>query len=356
MKFVIKFTKKNGKLNYVIILFKLILIHYLIIIINKISLISKYSMMNNNKDKIIKDINNKIFEILKKNFTYINTLYIKSLRKFGNFFVILNNAIIFCEFLNCKRIIIEKNKFINNKLFYQKYKLTIAPNYSFNNSDNGSVIIQSDFFFENLNFSVLGKVNRYYVFRHEILNNLPKVKTNINDLYIYLRGGDIFIRLNKSNKNYIQPPLCFYEMVLKKFIFRKVIIISEDMSNPLISILLKDYPYIKYNKNKIKLDISYLVNSYNIIYGTSSFLSSIIKLNQNLKFLWEYDFYTLSVRYKFLHYSVYTFSFNYTIYKMNTSENYKKSMYPFSNSKKQRKLMIEEKCDNNLYLISPRIL
>ena len=353
MKFELKFTKKNGKLKYIIIL---LLIHYLIIIINKISLISKYSMKNNNKDKIIKDINNKIFKILKKNLSYINTLYIKSVRRFGNYFIALNNAIIFCEFLNCKRIIIEKNKFINNKLFYQKYKLTIDPNYSFNNSENGSVIIQCNFFFEFLNFSALGKVNRFYVFRQEVLNNLPKVKINIDDLYLYLRGGDIFFRLNKANKNYIQPPSCFYEMVLNKFIFRKVFIISEDMSNPVISILLKEYPYIKYNKNKIKLDISYLVNSYNIVYGTSSFLSSIIKLNQNLKFLWEYDFYSLSVRYKFLHYSAYTFPFNYTIYKMNTSEKYKKIMYPFNNSRKQRKLMIEEECDKNFYLISPRIL
>ena len=193
------------------------------------------------------------------------------------------------------------------------------------------------------------------MFRHEILNNLPKVKIKVDDLYIYLRGGDIFTRLNIANPNYIQPPLCFYKKVLSEFIFRKLIIISEDMSNPVISILLKDYPFIKYNKNNIKLDLSYLVNSYNIIYGTSSFLASIIKLNQNLKFLWEYDFYTLSTRYKFLHYSVYTFSFNYTIYKMNTSENYKKLMYPFSNSKKQRKLMIEEICDNIFYLISPKI-
>ena len=358
MKFMIKMTKKNGKIIYIIIL---LLIQYFIKNTNKISVISKYILNNNNRDnnnrdKIIKDINNKIFGILKKNFTYINVLYIKSLRRFGNFFISLNNAIILCEFLNCKRIVIEKNKFINNKLFYQKYKLTIDPNHSFNNSDNCSVTLHCDFFFKYLNFSALGKVNRFYVFRNEILNNLPKVKINNDVLYIYLRGGDIFIHLNKENKNYIQPPLCFYKMVLNKFIFKKVIIISEDMSNPIISILLKDYPYIKYNKNNIKLDMAYLVNSYNIIYGTSSFLTSIIKLNQKLKFLWEYDFFTLTVRYKFLHYSAYTFSFNYTIYKMNTSENYKKLMYPFINSEKQRKFMIEEKCDNNFYLTSPRIL
>ena len=302
-----------------------------------------------------KDIQNKIFKILKKNITYINTLYIKSHLRFGNYFISLNNAIIFCEFLSCKRIIIEKNKFINNKIFYEKFNLTIDSKYSINYYDNNSMIIDGGFFYY-LNFTVLGKVNRFYLFRQEIINNLPKVKINIDDLYIYLRGGDIFMHLNNANGYYTQPPLCFYNMILNIFIFRKVIIISEDMSNPVISILLKKYPYAKYNKNSIKLDISYLVNSYNIISATSSFLVSIIKLNQNLKFLWEYDFYTLLIRYKFLHYSVYSFPFNYTIYKMNISEKYKKLMYPFTNSEKQRKIMIEEKCNNGFFLIPPKIL
>lgn len=192
------------------------------------------------------------------------------------------------------------------------------------------------------------------MFRKEIINNLPKVKVSFDELYIYIRGGDIFRDINKTSGDYVQPPLCFYENILNQFFFRKVIIISEDTSNPVIKILLKEYPYIKYNKNNLKLDISYLENSYNIISATSSFIVSIIKLNQNLKFLWEYDFYKLSERYLHLHYSVYTFSFNYNIYKMNISENYKKLIYPFHNSENQRKLMIEEKCNNKFVLIPPR--
>jgi hypothetical protein len=180
------------------------------------------------------------------------------------------------------------------------------------------------------------------------------VKINDDELYIYIRGGDIFRNINKTSPFYVQPPLCFYRNILNKFIFRKVFIISEDASNPVIQILLKEYQYIKFNKNDIKLDISYLVYSYNIISATSSFILAIIKLNQNLKFLWEYDFYILSERYLHLHYSVYTFSFNYNIYKMNVSEKYKKMMFPFRNSEEQRKLMIEEKCNNNFDLIPPR--
>ena len=209
-------------------------------------------------------------------------------------------------------------------------------------------------FFFHCNFTELGKINRFYVFRNEILNNLPKVKISFDELYIYIRGGDIFRYINKTSGDYVQPPLCFYKAILNQFIFRKVTIISEDTSNPVIQILLNEYSYIKYNKNNLKLDISYLGNSYNIISATSSFIVSIIKLNQNLKFLWEYDFYKLSERYIHLHQSVYTFSFNYNIYKMNVSEKYKKLIYPFHNSENQRKLMIEEKCNNKFDLIFPR--
>ena len=155
--------------------------------------------------------------------------------------------------------------------------------------------------------------------------------------------------------NYAQPPLCFYETILNQFNFRKVIIISEDKLSPIISILLKKYSYIKYNKNYIKLDISVLTNSYNIVSAKSSFIISIIKLNDNLKCLWEYDFYPLSARYRHLHYSVYTFTFKYIIYKMTASESYKKLMIPFIHSKKQKMLMIKEKCDINFNIIPPRI-
>ena len=233
-------------------------------------------------------------------------------------------------------------------------KVTIESNYSSCNIGNDSMVINIQSFFYNFNFPTLGEVNRFYVFRKEILNNLPKVKVNFDDLYIHLRGGDIFRYLNKSSKYYGQPPLCFYKSVLNQFIFREIIIISEDILNPLIQILLKEYPYIKYSKNNLKLDISYIANSYNILSSKSSFITSIIKLNQNLKFLWEYDFYELSEKYLHLHYSVYTFSFNYTIYKMMTSETYKKIMFPFHNSEKQRKFMIEEKCDNNFHQVPPR--
>jgi hypothetical protein len=305
--------------------------------------------------KIYKIIKREIQDLLNINIKYLDSLYIIGSYNFGNFIVSLNNAIIFCEFFHCKRIILQSNNntFINNKIFYKKYNLIIEHNSNFICNKN-SLVEHLDFIYYKLNFSLLGNVNRFHVFREEILNNLPIVKVYPDDLYIYIRGGDAFQIINKPCPGYAQPPLCFYENALNKYKFRKIRIISEDKSNPVLILLEKNY-HIKYIKNDIKLDISYLANSYNIILAKSSFIVSIIKFNNNLKYLWEYDFYTLPDRYLHLHYSVYTFSFKYMIYKMKATESYKQLMSPFINSENQRELMIKEKCYKKFNIVPPRI-
>ena len=73
-------------------------------------------------------------------------MYIKGKSRFGNYFISLNNAIIFCEFSGCKRIIIN-DAFIKHNIFYQKYNITIESNNSFNNNENKSMILNLGFFF-----------------------------------------------------------------------------------------------------------------------------------------------------------------------------------------------------------------
>ena len=283
-------------------------------------------------------------------------MFIKGSSRLGNFFVSINNAIIFCELLGCKKIIIEKNNiiFINHTIFYQKYNFTIEPKQEIGNcSDNNCMILKNWFFFH-LDFKYLGNVNRLYILKKEILKNLPNVKSHKDDLYIYIRSGDIFSSIKKSISTYAQPPLCFYQNILNNFKFRCSYLISEDKLNPVIQNLLNEYSFLKYKKNNLKYDVAYLANSFNIVSAKSSLLISIIKLNDKLKFLWEYELYKLSEKYLHLHYSVYTFSYNYMIYKMEPSSSYKKLMDPWVNSKEQREIMIKEKCNNYFSIIEPR--
>ena len=331
---------------------KLILV-FLMIIFLVYSIISK-SILKNNKSQIIKKILlSKIFKITRRNINNISTIFIIGKANFGNYFISINNAIIYCEFLGCKNIIMENNKniYINRTIFYNKSKITIKPNQQLKYIDNNSVILNVFFFFFN-GFRYLRNINRLRLFKKQLINNLPKILTHPNDLYIYIRGGDIFQKLPpNSGLNYFQPPLCFYVKILNEFKFRKAFIISKDNLNFVIPNLLFKYSYVKKQKNDIKIDISYLVHSYNLVAARSTFFLTSIKFNDKLKFLWEYDCSTLNQKYLHLHYSIYDSSYYYTIYKMNSSNNYRKLMHPWINSPNQRQLMIIEKCAKNFDII-----
>ena len=56
-----------------------------------------------------------------------------------------------------------------------------------------------------------------------------------------------------------------------------------------------------------------------------------------------------------MHPLVYSFSYNYIIYKMDASLKYKKFMFPWINSKEQNEMMINEKCKDYFTIIKPRI-
>ena len=262
-----------------------------------------------------------------------------------------NNAIFFCEILGCKKIILihNNNIYIRNKIINQKYNMSIELDNSKDFLFNKTINLSCLFFY--YYYRYLKPENRINIVKNEILNNLPKIITNSNDLYIHIRSGDIFNRTLKNS--YSQPPFCFYKKILNNFNFRKVFIISQNKNNPVINKLISEYSYIIYNQNLINIDISYLANSYNIVSSVSSFIIGIIKLNDYLKYVWEYDIYKLTQKYFHLHYSVYNFEHNYTIYQMKPSQYYKRVMNIWQNSPKQKEIMINEKCKSNFKIIHP---
>ena len=135
---------------------------------------SSTSLNSNSKIFIIKK--HELQGLIKKNINYFDSLYIIGRMKFGNFIISINNAIIFCEFFHCKRIIMQsyKNIFINNKIVYQKHNLTIDHNSNIT-YNNYSLVKSLAFFYFQVNFTCLGNINRFHIFREEIINNLPKV-------------------------------------------------------------------------------------------------------------------------------------------------------------------------------------
>ena len=255
----------------------------------------------------------------------VNIFFYGSNNRFGNQIIIISKIIFFCELLGCKRIILDKNVnwFIRNKIYYSQYNMTIEAGYKFNFETKKTLIdLSINWLYY---FSYIKPEIRSEVIKKETLNNIPNIVTNPKDLYIHIRSGDIFEEKNHyGNAFYSQPPLCFYKRIISSFKFRKIYIISENRNNPVINRLIQDIPSINYHQNRINFDIAYLANAYNIVASFSTFLFSIIRLNDKLKYVWEYNI--SSTKAKIIHHKAIMNSWNCT--------------------KTQLELMINEKCDN----------
>ena len=309
--------------------------------------------MNKNKKSLFqiqtKNINNIKLNLLQfishsigKNITKVRQIFVKTKLHFGNQIFFLSNIIFYCEILKCKRIILEKNRysFIKNTIINKKYKMKIEVG-NINSLKYYDTLIDNtcNFYYYN---KYLKTESRISLLRKEIYNNLPKVSIDINDLYIYIRSGDIFTK-KRPNNIYLQPPLCFYMKVINDYNFKQIFLISENNKNPVINALLKSFPYISYKKNSLKLDIAKLVNTYNIAGGgISTFFYNILSLNVKLKNLWIFQFNHLP--FNLINLRKIDIKNNINNYVMNATKDYINKMYPWRNSKMQRKLMINYKC------------
>ena len=241
--------------------------------------------------------------------------------------------------------------FITHNITLNNSNITISIDDYKNYNKTNTIIYDSWGIFYSL-FKIKPEIRINYL-RDEILLNLPNMVTHEKDLYIHIRSGDIFIP--RPHYPYVQPPLCFYNDILSNFKFRNIYIVSQDTSNPLVNKLLKLYPAILYSQKSIKEDISLLINAYNIVNSVSSFVNSIIQLNYQLLYLWEYNIYHMNEKiYIYYHeFNKYPYS-NYTIFRMEPSFCYVNKMYQSKNKRSQRALMLKEKCINEFVVFKSK--
>ena len=304
-------------------------------------------------EKYKEDILKEIYQNTNITVKNLDNIYIDYQCSFGNYLILINKIIFYCEILKCKKIFLNSNNniFIRNTIYDDKFNLTIElANFSIpiKREELSSTYFHHPYY----RFFKIKPENKFYVFRNEILKNLPQVNVSPDDLYIHIRGGDIF-NFGGTLSSYSQPPLCFYKEIIINNDFRNIYIISMDDKNPVINHLLSLYSNVIFYRNPLEYDIAKLVYCYNLVGSLSSFSTGIIKLNNNLKNVWEYDFYRLREKIMHLHHSIYNYKRNYTIFLMRPSRNYVKEMYLWKNDKRQLKLMIKDKCYKKFKVIIP---
>ena len=118
----------------------------------------------------------------------------------------------------------------------------LIMNGNIHNFEGSNLIIDKTYNLLNLSsfFKIDIKIN---IIKKEILSNLPKVITNKNEIYIYIKSQYFF---QKSNNLYIHPPYCFYQNILNNNNISNVKIISEYKNDPVVSKIINEFKNINF--------------------------------------------------------------------------------------------------------------
>jgi hypothetical protein len=315
------------------------------------TIINLTTLPNYNK-KILPMEKNELLKFISKSvgkkIRSVKSIFIGNYLRFGNKLILIYKVIFYCQILRCKKVFLDKTDtwFIKRKIINKKYKMIIVPEEEKNLYNYKTIIDSTDNFYYYKRYIKAQK--RIDLLKNEILRNLPKISTNPNDIFIYIRSGDIFIRPHQS---YSQAPLCFYNKILDNYIFRKYYLIAQDKNNPVIKKLLEIKPNIIYNYNSLYIDIAYLANAYNLVGGKiSTFLDGIIPLNNNLRNIWLFNLQTQKDSKKNKNQYL---NIKANVFVMNASSKYSYNMKYWSNNKFQRNLMINEICVNDFKMFPP---
>ena len=187
---------------------------------------------------------------------------------------------------------------------------------------------------------------------HETVYNLLRGLLNIqpskiysdNDLFLYMRSGDLFgnkctnIEFKGTDQTLVgkvddrpQPPLDFYVKVIESKSWENIYIICEDSSNPNVNELIKKYPKIIYNKQSLEKDIEMILGAVNVTHYNGNFIDTLYLFSDTLKTFYCFD-----------HHFQNDYKKGYTSMRYNAGDYYK-SMGKWKVSKEQLKLMITYK-------------
>jgi len=298
---------------------------------------NKNYLVNKKEKDNLKNLFNKKFN---KNFAFVKNIFIEDAYPFGNRMIALNNIIYYSEVLGIKNIYLNSayDWFIKNDVITNKIHISVI-NKSEINCDSKETFCGGNYEFY---FPIyLKPERRSLILKDEIKRNLPRIKINKEDLYIYIRSGDSF---GPMGNEYTPAPYCFYHRILSNFKFKDIYIISSDNLNPIIGKLLSANPNIIHKLNSIKTDLSLLCNAYNLVNSVSSFSQVAISFNDNLINLFEYEVYKMGQKILHFHYDFDRLDRNFNIYRMKPSENYYIKMFTWRNTDAQRKLLFKENC------------
>jgi hypothetical protein len=214
----------------------------------------------------------------------------------GNNIIQIINAIYYAQIHNHTYITFPSHNLLNgNNIIIENIEFAVDDSsrnqHNFNNQiiKNIMFYLKQDFNIDEPEPYIMKKIFTKYIKPiFKIIINPNNTINNLNEIYIHIRGGDIFG--SNPHSLYVQPPLSYYNKIIENY--DKVILVSEDTLNPCVNELIKN-PKVKFENNSLETDIQLLGKAENLIIGFGTFGFLLYLMNPYLKNIYIPDYFRL---------------------------------------------------------------
>lgn len=233
----------------------------------------------------------------------IDALQMEGHIRFGNSFIALQNAMQVAKAMNVSRIICNHPDFRSDAEFHLDGVLVTGK------SDDSLSRLRGRFFITAL-LKPFFEVQNYRIWWESPYRSSKELfeaygvyvdqpPLGDDEIVIHIRAGDIF-EVKFPDPKYAQPPLSYYQKIIESKDWRKVWLVYENKSNPVIPALeewleKKGIPFEVFS-NDVSTDINLCMRAQHLVFSYGTFLYPVACSSKNLRSIYAFRNYPKYMR------------------------------------------------------------
>ena len=233
-------------------------------------------------------------------FPQSSALLLTELGMFGNMSRRLGSALSIGSAIGCGAVAVPQEVIFHREIFCEgvhgtgfagKFWFGVAPDKR--NNSIKALLVGDTFSASGLDAaSIHEDIDQAWTTLHGLLSQgQGKQRVESKALAIHLRGGDVFG--SRKPKAYGQPPLAFYEFVLRQSNWRSVVIVHQDHSNPVLpeiqELCRKLNLEFKLQSGPVVEDIAALLKAETIVAGRGTFIPAVANLSRHCRRVFYFE-------------------------------------------------------------------
>lgn len=208
-------------------------------------------------------------------------------------------------------------------------------------STNEDRCLHHDFFFNKRKLSKLRDIefnsNSWKLFQSKILNKY-KAKVPKDALVVHVRSGDVF-DTNSEHHKYGQPPCNYYLNAISMHNWSEIILVAEDNKNPCVNVIANKTGVV-FRKRSFNEDFALMLNAKSLVLSSGTFGYAVILISRVIENAFCFNLNPKNIKKGCLK-CVFINTYN----CMPTDKYKKVVLKHWTNSDKQRELMMKDDCE-----------